>query len=67
MEAAEKTFPLSINRKLCKQCGICIFFCPTKVYTQELDGSPVIAFPEKCIKCKMCFYRCPDFAVNWEA
>lgn len=67
MAPAPKPFPFSIDRKLCKQCGICISFCPTDVYESELDGSPVIAYPEKCIECKLCFLRCPDFAISWEA
>lgn len=67
MDTAQKPFPLSLNSKLCKKCGICIFFCPTKVYTSEQDGSPIIANPENCIDCKLCFYRCPDFAITWEA
>lgn len=66
METEKGTFPLSIDLKLCKQCGVCISFCPVKVYTPDLDGSPLITYPEKCIHCKICFYRCPDFAINWE-
>ncbi len=57
---------ITINTNWCKACGICIEFCPVQVYTQETDGTPSIAYPEKCIGCKMCEYRCPDFAIKVE-
>lgn len=62
----QKPFHLSINRRLCKKCGLCIAFCPTEVYLPQQDGSPEIAHPEKCIECKMCVIRCPEFAIFWE-
>jgi len=59
-------FQFFIDRKLCKKCGICISFCPAEVYTADDDDAPQITYPEKCIFCNLCFYRCPDFAIKLE-
>jgi len=59
-----KQYPFYIDPKLCKKCGLCTAFCPTKVYITGEDDLPKIEHPEKCISCKMCFYRCPDFAIR---
>ena len=53
-----------INYSWCKNCGICIAFCPRGVYTADELGAPVISHPEKCINCHLCVLRCPDFAVE---
>lgn len=54
---------ISINRKRCKSCGICIDLCPKLVYERDEFGKPIPANPEKCSKCMLCEYRCPDFAI----
>jgi len=54
----------SINKKLCKRCGICVQFCPQGVFTQDEEGYPVVKEQEKCTGCLSCFYYCPDFAVE---
>ncbi|MDP3058628.1 MAG: 4Fe-4S binding protein [bacterium] len=48
----------------CKRCGICSAFCPGKVFSPDKEGFPVVAFVEKCIGCRACVLRCPDFAVK---
>ena len=58
---------ISIKSVLCKKCGICVEYCAARVYTREKDGSPVIAYLEKCTGCKLCELRCPDFAIKVEA
>ncbi|MBI5700534.1 4Fe-4S binding protein [Candidatus Saganbacteria bacterium] len=60
----EQKFDIKVNRSFCKNCGICIPFCPTGVYTQDELGGPVITNPEKCNNCNLCVIRCPDFAIE---
>lgn len=55
-----------IDTALCKRCGICVEFCPAKVFIQEIDGTPVPQYQGKCTGCKLCVLRCPDFAIEVE-
>ena len=55
-----------INCAWCKKCGICVAFCPTKVFTADEFGAPVISAAEKCVNCGLCVLRCPDFAIKLE-
>ncbi|MBI5399020.1 4Fe-4S binding protein [Candidatus Saganbacteria bacterium] len=57
-------YDISVNRAWCKNCRICISFCPTGVYTENELGGPIISFPEKCNNCQLCVIRCPDFAIT---
>lgn len=55
---------ITINTALCKKCGICIEFCPKGVLIKQLDGTPKAEYIDKCIECKLCVLRCPDFAIE---
>lgn len=55
---------IEINAHWCKRCGICSAFCPKGVLTPGKDGLPQIVAPEKCIQCRLCEIRCPDFAIR---
>ena len=53
---------IKINTAWCKGCSICVAFCPKKVLEVK-NGKVVIENGEACIHCKLCQYRCPDFAI----
>jgi len=57
-----KNIKIIIDEKACKKCGLCIAFCPRKVYVSN-NGKPMIANINACIDCKMCELRCPDYAL----
>ncbi len=50
--------------KWCKECGICIAFCPHKVLGKAPDGSTVVVNPDECTACRWCELHCPDFAIT---
>ena len=47
----------------CKGCGLCVAFCPKKVFEEDAEGHPVVAHPELCSACNWCTMHCPDFAI----
>lgn len=53
-----------INEKWCKPCGLCVEFCPVKVYESDTFGKPIIKYPENCTGCLQCSIRCPQMAIN---
>lgn len=53
-----------VNAAFCKRCGICIYFCPTRVFDVREDGLPLVARRDDCIWCGLCEVRCPDFAIT---
>jgi 2-oxoglutarate ferredoxin oxidoreductase subunit delta len=50
--------------KWCKECGICIAFCPRNVLAKAPDGSVLVANPDDCTACLWCELHCPDFAIT---
>jgi 2-oxoglutarate ferredoxin oxidoreductase subunit delta len=59
-----KTPPLNIFLHWCKACNLCIAFCPQKVFEPDREGKPMLAHPEKCTQCEICWLHCPDFAIT---
>ncbi|RLF10537.1 MAG: 4Fe-4S ferredoxin [Thermoprotei archaeon] len=56
-----------IDEKLCKGCGICVEFCPSKALRPaEVEGEPPKPIDDKCLACKLCELLCPDFAIAIE-
>ena len=58
-----RDFKIDIYRAWCKACGICVAFCPAKVFAREEDGYPQVVHPEACTGCGWCEIHCPDFAI----
>lgn len=56
-----------INPKVCKNCGICLDYCPTQAIVQK-EGS-VSILEEKCIGCGECLVVCTIGAVKmrWDS
>ncbi len=52
-----------VNAAWCKKCGICIAYCPTKVFEPAKDGLPIVVRQDECTWCELCELRCPDFAI----
>ncbi|HDS09911.1 MAG TPA: 4Fe-4S dicluster domain-containing protein [Firmicutes bacterium] len=61
MEKAKKF--VYVSKKLCKGCGICIEFCPKKVFDWDAKGKSAAVRIEDCIGCGLCITYCPDFAI----
>ena len=55
---------LTINKKYCKGCGICVAFCPKQELKLDELGKVYEKAPENCISCGQCELRCPDFAIQ---
>ena len=60
---------VSILVELCKGCGFCVEFCPTKVlalssaFNSKGYHPPHVVAPERCSGCDLCGMYCPDFAI----
>lgn len=63
-EKKVKRYCVAINPKLCKSCGICTAFCSKGVFVADDFGKPTAKYSEKCINCRLCVVRCPDFAIK---
>jgi 2-oxoglutarate ferredoxin oxidoreductase subunit delta len=60
---------VAINVELCKGCGFCIAFCPSKVleFSNKFNSKgyhpPHAVSPDACLGCDLCGMYCPDFAI----
>lgn len=61
---------IEVDEDLCKGCGLCIMFCPKKVFEPSEKLSKKGVFPPKivrkdqCAECRLCELICPDFALS---
>ena len=57
-------FTFSLDKRLCKSCGICVALCPKKLITSGADDKPEMLDTEACVGCGACEIHCPDFAIR---
>ena len=63
---------ITVDPEMCKGCGICLEFCPKKVYDWSKEytargvKNPVPLRIKDCIKCRLCELMCPDMAITVE-
>lgn len=64
---------VTINKELCKGCGLCVRACPKKILKisetfinhQGYHPSEMIDI-SKCIACAACALTCPDICIEVE-
>ncbi|MBI4318569.1 MAG: 4Fe-4S binding protein [Chloroflexi bacterium] len=55
---------VAINLDWCKGCGLCVNICARKVLAELEDGSATVVAAERCTRCLLCEFICPDFAIQ---
>lgn len=55
---------VTIDKDLCKMCGICQKNCPSGAISGELGKTPYIIDQNKCTKCLICVDKCPFNAIS---
>jgi 2-oxoglutarate ferredoxin oxidoreductase subunit delta len=64
-----RAFEVLVIDDRCKECGLCIELCPTKIldrhdnYNRFGYRPTYIKDNAGCIGCKICEYACPEFAI----
>ena len=56
---------ITIDRRKCVGCGICIEVCESGVIDTEGDYAYPF-FPECCIECLECVQNCPEEAIAFD-
>ena len=64
-----KKYSVIIDDKVCKGCGLCVFYCPKNVLkladtiNQKGYNIAEVINLDDCIGCRLCDIACPDFAI----
>ncbi|MEW6113868.1 MAG: ferredoxin family protein [Thermodesulfobacteriota bacterium] len=53
---------IEIDFEKCDGCGLCVDFCPVKVFTM-VASRPAIADLDACYDCRTCVDLCPKQAI----
>jgi len=67
---SDKESKVRIELSLCKGCGICIKFCPKKIFQESKKTTekgieiPDIVNDNECIECGICELLCPELAID---
>jgi NADP-reducing hydrogenase subunit HndC len=54
----------SIDKDLCKKCGLCAKGCPTTAISGVLGKEAYVVDAAKCIRCGACVQNCPFVAIE---
>jgi len=54
---------ITIYHDWCKGCGLCVAFCPAKVFALDATGKARVVNEAECTNCGFCELHCPDFAI----
>ena len=56
---------ITIDKKKCIKCGLCMSDCVAKCITLDDDGYPVLKYSDNCLGCQHCLAICPKGALTY--
>ena len=55
-----------VDESKCVKCGACVRDCAFRALKSADDGTPKMAYPDKCMRCQHCLAICPVGAVTFD-